>query len=115
VYVASYEQLNIFGLGGTKGIPKRPPGLASHEAGMHAHQVTGQLLSIDKAILTLQSRSGAIVKVDDGVAVRSYRTEDLVTGKFFTVRGNFDKTGTLHALAILRAKPSQSTWPADRR
>jgi hypothetical protein len=115
VYVASYEQLNIFGLGGTKGIPKRPPGLAAHEAQMHAHQVTGQLLGIDKAILTLKSRSGSILKVDDGVAVRSYRTEDLVMGKFFTIRGNYDKTGTLHALAILRAKPSQSTWPPDRR
>jgi hypothetical protein len=115
VYIASYDQLNIFGLGGSKGIPKRPPGLAALASRMHGHQVTGQLLGIDKAILTLQSRSGSIVKVDDGVAVRSYRTEDLVMGKFFTVRGNFDKAGTLHALAILRAKPSQSTWPPDRR
>jgi hypothetical protein len=64
--------------------------------------------------LTLQSRSGSIVKVDDGIAVRDYRTEDLVMHKFFTIRGNFDKGGTLHAAAILRAKPSQSTWPPDR-
>jgi hypothetical protein len=113
VYIASYKELNIFGLGGTNDIPKRPPGMVAR-AEMKGHQVSGELVGIDKNILTLQSRSGSIVKVDDGIAVRDYRTEDLVMHKFFTIRGNFDKGGTLHAAAILRAKPSQSTWPPDR-
>jgi hypothetical protein len=114
VYVASYEQLDIFGVGGNKGVPKRPAGLGSHRAIKVPSQLSGMLLEVGASFLTLQSRSGSFVKVDYTPAVRHERTVDLVAGQPFTVRGKYDSAGVLHAYAILRAKPSQATWPSDK-
>jgi hypothetical protein len=115
VYVASYEQLDIFGVGGNKGTPKRPPGLGSHRAISVPNQITGMLLEVGASFLTLQSRTGSFIKVDYTPAVRRERSVDLVSGHPFTVRGKFDAAGVLHAIAILRAKPSEATWPSDKR
>ncbi len=115
VYVASYEQLDIFGVGGNKGVPKRPPGLGTHRAIAAPNQISGMLLEGNKSFLTLQTRSGSFVKVDFTVAARRERTVDLVPGQPFTVQGKFDSSGVMHATAILRAKPSIATWPSDKR
>jgi hypothetical protein len=73
------------------------------------------LLEVGASFLTLQSRTGSFIKVDYTPAVRRERSVDLVSGHPFTVRGKFDAAGVLHAIAILRAKPSEATWPSDKR
>ena len=115
VYVASYEQLDILGLGGTKKARKPSAAAVAYQPTANApHQLTGTLLAVSGSSLTLRSRAGQIVRVDDSVAVRNERSADLVVGEPFTVRGKYDASGVLHAAFILRAKPSPSVWPPDR-
>ena len=117
VYVASYEQLDILGLGGgSKTALKRPGGLVAYQATPGApHEVTGILLNVSGSFVKLRSRTGQIVIVDDSEAVQRERSADLVTGEAFTVRGKYDAAGVLHAAFILRAKPLPASWPPDRR
>jgi hypothetical protein len=115
VYVASYEQLDIFGLGGTASKPAAAgAAVASRGTVNGPNQVTGTLLSARGSILTLRTRTGKLVSIDDSNAVAHERTGDLVVGKPFNVRGRYDAAGVLHAIAIVRAKPSQTSWPLDR-
>lgn len=116
-YVATYQQLDIFGLGGS----------AAHLAGGHAippsayaaviktpNEVTGKLVRVNGSFLTVQNRAGKLVRVDDALAVKHERTAVLVAGEAFDVRGTYDAAGVMHAAAIVRAKPSPSTWAPDR-
>lgn len=115
VYVASYEQLDIFGLAssGTKK-PAVPEHLALRAPGGAAHEVTGTLIAVSGSVLTLRTRTGRIVRSDDSAAVRHERSADLVVGEAFTASGTYDAAGVLHAALIVRAKPSPSSWPPDR-
>ena len=115
VYVASYKQLNIFGLGGTKA-PAMPlfPALAVAVTPGAPHQITGALIGISGSVLTLRTRTGKIVRVDDSEAVQHERSVDLIVGEAFSARGRYNSAGVLHATTIVRAKPSSATWPPDR-
>jgi hypothetical protein len=116
VYVASYEQLDIFGLGGSASnasVSRR--GAIAYRGSINApNEVTATLVHISGSFLTLRTRSGKLVRVDDSEAVRHERTGDLVVGKPFNVRGKYDAAGVLHAVVIVRAKPSQASWLPDR-
>lgn len=116
VYVASYEQLDIFGLGGSAANASAARVRAVAFRGpLHApSEVTGTLLRINGSFLTLRTRTGKLVRVDDSDAVRHERTGDLVPGEPFNVSGRYDASGVLHAVAIVRAKPSQTSWFPDR-
>jgi hypothetical protein len=116
VYVASYQQLDIFGLGGTaaKVATARGHAVALRTTINAPNEVTGKLLTIRGSFLTLRTRTGKLVRIDDSYAVRHERTGDLVAGKPFNVRGKYDTDGVLHAVAIIRVKPSETSWPADR-
>ncbi len=116
VYVASYEQLDIFGLLGANGkaVAQVVPIKAARVAIAAPHQVTGSLVSENGAILTLRTRFGRVVRVDDSDAVRHERSEVLVLGRPYNAQGTYDHGDVLHASVILRAKPSPATWPADR-
>ncbi|MGB8910560.1 MAG: hypothetical protein WCC84_17585 [Candidatus Cybelea sp.] len=117
VYVASYEQLNIFGLLGSdmKAATLATPPLKAPRTTVSApHQVTGTLVSISGSVLTLRTRTGIIVRVNDSDAVRHERSSVLVIGKPYNATGTYDASGALHAIAILREKPSPATWPPDR-
>jgi len=117
VYVASYQQLDIFGIGGAKAnaAPARVSGGAALRANAGApHELTGMLVAVSGSILTLRTRTGEIARVDDSDAVRRERSSDLVAGEPFTVWGAHGTAGVLHAATIVRAKPSQATWPPDR-
>ncbi len=115
VYVASYQQLDIFGTGGTlvKPAPMGALGVLRSTIGA-AHEVTGTLVTVKGSRLTLRTRTGSVVRVDDSDARRRERSAVLVLGEAFYVMGTYDATGVLHAAAIVRAKRSQATWPADR-
>jgi hypothetical protein len=116
VYVASYEQLDIFGLGGSAPVevPPMVAGLIYRTTFSTRNEVTGTLVEISGPFLTLRTRTGRIVRVDDSDAVRHERSAVLIAGRPFNVRGTYDAAGTLHAAAIVRAKPSPGTWPPDR-
>lgn len=115
VYVASYKQLDILGVAGagTKFVTAQIPAPQVRKGTRAAHQLTGMLLAIHGSVLTLRTRVGKNVLVDDSDAVRHERSSDLIAGESFTVRGAYDAAGVLHATFILRAKPSQSSWPPD--
>ncbi len=116
VYVASYEQLDIFGRGGSAPV-KAAPMVASpiYRTTFSAwNEVTGTLVEISGSFLTLRTRTGRVVRVDDSDAVRHERSAVLIVGTPFNVRGTYDAAGILHAAAIVRAKPSPGTWPPDR-
>ncbi len=117
VYVASYEQLDILGLLASNvkaATPEVPPVKAARVAIGAPHVITGTLVAIGGAQLTLRTRTGKLVRVDDSDAVRHERSAVLVAGKPFTAGGTYDAGGVLHATVILRAKPSPATWPTDR-
>jgi hypothetical protein len=115
VYVASYQQLDIFGSGGTlvKPAPMGALGALRSTIGA-AHEVTGTLVAIKGSRLTLRTRTGRVVRIDDSDARRHERSAVLVLGESFYVGGTYDAACVLHAVAIVRAKRSQTTWPADR-
>jgi len=116
VYVASYEQLDIFGLGGSAANASAARGgaMAFHGSSDAPNDVTGTLLTISGSYLTLRTRTGKLVRVDDSAAVRHERTGDLVRGEPFTARGKYDAADVLHAVTIVRAKPAEASWPPDR-
>jgi hypothetical protein len=78
------------------------------------NQISGVLQKIDGPTLTVISRKGASVLVNDAEAVQAYRASPLVVGKAFTFGGAYDPRGKLLATIILRAKNATDTWPRDR-
>jgi hypothetical protein len=111
VYVASYKELNIFGLGGSKNVVAvRHGGQPAYRTGGGA-RVVGTLVSVRGSLLSLKSPTGAISLVDDAVAVKNQRTGDLVPGELFIARGRFDARNVLHAVTIIRAKRSEALVP----
>lgn len=114
VYVASYQQLEIFGIGGKAAKPMIPHGLVYRTPRGAPNQLTGLLITARGSNLQLRTRVGKIVVVDASEAIRRERTGDLVKGEPFNVRGKYDASGVMRAVYIVRAKPSQSSWPPDR-
>jgi hypothetical protein len=117
VFVASNQQLTIFGLGGGPFVP--PAAAAAKPAALNAHalphQITGVLEHVDGPVLTLRTRAGTIARVDDSDALRSGKIGVLVPGNAYGVQGTYyDSTGALRAQAVGRAKPSPAGWPPDR-
>jgi len=116
VYVASYKQLDIFGIAskGRTAVTTPSTVLAALPSTGTPHEVTGTLVRIIGSMLSLQTRAGTIVRVDDSIAVRTERSSDLVLGEPFTASGAYDAARVLHAAVIVRTKPSPSAWPPDR-
>jgi hypothetical protein len=116
VFVASNQQLTIFGLGGG---PFAPLAAAAKPVARNAHapphEITGVLEHAEGAVLTLRTRAGQTALVDDSDALRSEKTGVLVQGNAYTAQGTiYDSTGALRAQVVLRAKPSPAIWPPDR-
>jgi hypothetical protein len=78
------------------------------------NQVTGILQKINRSTLTVLTRNGASVLIDDTQAAQARTTGVLVIGKAYTFRGTYDPRGKLLAAIIWRAKPSTEAWPKDR-
>ena len=113
VYVASYQQLDIFGIGGTAAKATLPRGAAFHAMRGAPNEVTGTLLAVRGSLIALRTRSGRIVRVDDAGAIAHERSADLVAGRVLNVR-DYDNSGVMHAAYIVRAKPSPGSWTLDR-
>jgi hypothetical protein len=117
VYVASYGQLDVFGLLGSNmkaATPLTPPVKAPRATVNAPHEITGTLVTISGSTLTLRTRTGMMARVNDSDALQHERSAVLVVGEPFNAKGTYDAAGVLHATAILREKRSQETWPPDR-
>jgi hypothetical protein len=112
VYVASYQQLAVFGPGGLK--PSAT--IAGAEAPATAEQdsrVFGQVKSIDGSLIMVQTRTG-LLEVDTSQAQNDHLSAVPVVGNALMVRGRYDAAGVLHAQTVLRAKSSPDLWEPDR-
>jgi hypothetical protein len=122
VYVAAYKSLMIFGASasaarsantaaaGNSGTfpPSLPPGATQ--------LVTGTLLAINGSTLTLLTRTSRAVKIDISRAVETEQVANLKVGQPYTALGaESGPDGTLHAVSVMRAKPSYGAWPNDQR
>jgi hypothetical protein len=116
VYVASNSALTIFGIGGAS-VPKIPSQPNPVAAPGSLYLITGILQGISGSTLTLKTRTGKSVKIDDAQAVRNQRVgAPLRVGIPLTVQGSsIEGTGALQATSIVRAKGSTGElWPLDR-
>lgn len=116
VFVASFQQLSIFGLAPpAQHIAfKAPP--APHFAVYTGtpHDITGIVLSRGFARLTLRSRTGAIVSVDLTPARRTQDVANVGLGHAALVRGDYTGPGRFTARYVLEAKDSPDFWGPDR-
>lgn len=114
VYVASSGQLDIFGLLGSNAKPGAPLMRAAHAIPSAPHEITGTLVELSGSYLTLRTRSGRLVRIDDTDAVAHERSVPLIVGRQYDAGGTYGASGTLRAATIVREKPSPATWPMDR-
>ena len=112
----SVVSLTIFIIGSVTAGPMLPqkPALVSTPASTHL--ITGTLIAIDQFTLTLKTRSGKSVKIDDAQAIQNERVGiPLNIGTPLTVQGSLiEGTGALQATVITRAKGTGELWPSDR-
>jgi hypothetical protein len=90
--------------------PSIQPALSAPLAG---HSIYGTLIAMQKGSLTLRTRTGRLVTVDNSLAVKSYRSVIPTVGGALLVRGEYDAKGVLHARSILRAKALKALWSKD--
>lgn len=116
VFVASYKQLAIFGLGtaapgaAIRRFPPDPrPVLAAGE-----HDVFGVAQTISGDRLVLKTRTGAAIGVDPRGAVAAGLSVEPVVGGGLEVRGTLAPDGRLAATTILRVPDFAGLWPEDR-
>jgi hypothetical protein len=123
VYVASYQELAIFGLG-TPAKPvdagafaaiaraaKPPPGF-DLAAGQHA--IWGTIVYSDTTQLELKTRSGATLWVDIAAARNAGNLAATVDGEAAVAIGSFGADGVLVASNVEHAKAQQALWPQDQ-
>ena len=118
IYVASYQQLIIFGHHGHRGkkaeeFHMKAPEPVRFTLREGRHEVYGTIREINKSKLTMRTRDGKDVEVDVSAAVESGRSILFTVGRNIEVLGTYDANGVLHAESIQRTK-AQATWPSDR-
>jgi hypothetical protein len=116
VFVASYQNLSIFGLAGNaRHAAFHPaPAPAPYVFADAAHDIYGIAVALDGARLSLRTRAGAVVQVDLAAARRSGDAAEPVVGQGALVRGDYDRAGVLVAKFVLHARNNAALWPADR-
>ena len=119
VYVGSSTQLAIFGLG-SSGLPlpvvarAKPVVVGAKSVPAQANRLSGTVLELNGAALTLETRAGRIARVDTAQARTAYRSVVLFVGEAITALGTYDAQGVLMARTVLRAKDSPALWQPDR-
>jgi hypothetical protein len=116
IYVASYKQLIIFGLG----TPAQAqafvaPPLPAEQPLPHgeAHQISGVVTAASREGLSLQLRSGQTVHVTVAAAAGN-ASESRAVGQPLRVRGDFTSRTAFKAANIVKLKPQPALWPRDR-
>ena len=113
VFVASNQQLSIFGLKGPSDVTVTPIPQPIAQSDGSQHEIFGTIISINGSQLTLQTRNGSLVQVDTSAAVEKDQCVNLEVGEAVDIRGTFDANGGLLASSIGYAKDSPELWPAD--
>jgi hypothetical protein len=131
VYVASNQQLSIFGLGTAAAVAQtastaqpasvQPVQTAEQAAAPaltelppNGHEVFGTINNINGDMFTLTIRKGDIINVDATQAMQEYQSVVLLVGEAVRIIGTFDSSNVLQATVITRAKASPRLWPPDR-
>lgn len=112
VYVASNQQLAIFGLGGVTPTAAQMTTAAAPTADTGS-QISGTVRSINGSLVTLETRSG-LAPVDVSEAQAAHLSVIIIVGKAITARGTRDTNGLLLASTVIHAKSSPKLWPPDR-
>jgi len=120
VYVASNQQLQIFGL-----VSPRRRGRFTGEfvnaqlkaaapvPGPSGPQFWGTVKSIDGNRLVLELRSGSLLQVDVSAAIKAGRASLVPVGRSANVKGRMGADGVFMANVLIRAK-GRSLWGEDR-
>ena len=116
VFVASYQNLSIFGLA----TPARPL-LTFHAPARPApavfaglpHTWHGVVTATGPARLTLRTRDGALHAVDIAPAERAGTAAKIKPGQAAVIRGDSGSNGPI-AQQVLHLKSDAGLWPADR-
>ena len=92
----------------------KPPVIqAEADPVLPGRSVYGFLTAMRNGALTLRTRTGALVTVDNRKAVKAYRSVIPVIGSALLVHGEYDAAGVLHATSILKAQDSKALWGKD--
>jgi hypothetical protein len=113
VYVASYEQLNIFGLSQAAATVSAASSAASvtPPPQLATDALYGTITQIVDSELLVRTQTGRVVRVDGSAATTQNMSVPLFVGGHVTVTGSVDGSGKVHADAIVRAKPPSDSWP----
>ena len=112
VYVASYKQLAILGLGAAKAatpariatpLPRAP----------HGHGLWGTVTSVDGTSVTLTLRNGKTVALDISAVQPGLAIIRFQPGFKVLVHGGYDAHGKLKTESVERAKDSPALWGPD--
>jgi hypothetical protein len=116
VFVASYQNLSIFGLNANARHAAFRPAVAPapHVFVGAAHDIYGIAVNLEGATLSLRTRAGKIVKVDLAAARRVGNMADPTVGHGVLARGDYDRAGVLIAKFVLHAQDNAALWPADK-
>ncbi len=114
VYVASYKQLAIFGIGpaGATITPTTTATVVSTQA-VSGSRLSGAVVASGEGSFTLQLGSGKQVTVLTADALERHQAVPVVIGRNLEVRGATDANGVFQASSILRAK-QPGAWPPDQ-
>lgn len=118
IYVASYQQLMIFGGHGHKGKKIEELKLTAPERlrvtlGAGRHELYGSITKAEGSRLTMRTRDGKEIEVDASAAIEAGRCVQLRAEGKIEVIGTYESGGVLHAESIQRAKAAEM-WPSDR-
>jgi outer membrane protein assembly factor BamB len=120
VFVATYKQLAIFGLGSgasvksaTMATPSPIPSIEDTGERLPGHAISGIIRRMSGVYATVQARTGRLVVVEMEAAAAARLAPEVSINGAVLVRGEYDGHGILHARNILRAKDSPALWQAD--
>jgi hypothetical protein len=120
VYVASFQELTIFGLAtGTSGKPPKTPRPAlptPPKTGTDGwgRRLYGVVRRVQGSRLIVETRRGEEVTVDRTAAQDAEASAVAVVGQSLLIRGDYDAEGVLHAASVQRAKSAPALWQPDR-
>ncbi len=116
VYVASYAQLSIYGLGaGTAAVsPAIRTNAVQAALPVGQHEISGTVQSIEGSTIMIVTRAGVLTKVDATSAFANFQAAPPSIGYGIMVRGTVDETGVVHAETLLHAKDNPAIWQPDR-
>jgi hypothetical protein len=111
VYVWGGDNLAILGLGASSSTTLRRS--TPHER-TSGHEIYGTAVAINGNMISLKTRTGKIVMVDNSAAEKADRTIELFVGRALVIDGDYDGAGVMHATLTNRAKTSPLLWYSDK-